>query len=182
MIINNFGFIILSPSHHYGRMKTTVGSIKSNHPGKDLLGVVPADANEQDVSELVGLCPIIRGGKSVTSLINAGMRQSKSAWNILLLEGCYVRELVDRKLFRFVNKESDILYPVMADYNQQGKPIRLYLTFDECSLNGITIHKNTFSRVGNFSDNPLEISKLIWSQTAMDHGCVLKGILGVKIC
>jgi hypothetical protein len=182
MNIISYGFIILSPSHHYGRVRSTIGSIKSNHPGKDMLCVVPAETEDIDTTELSGICPVIKGGKSITSLINAGMRQAKPDWNILLMEGCYVREFVDRKIFRFMQSENDILYPVMADYNQQGKPVKLYLSFDECSLNGITLHKTTFARVGNFSENPLEISKLFWSQTALDRGCALKGILGIKIC
>jgi hypothetical protein len=182
MNITSFGFIILSPSHHFGRVRSTVGSIRSNHPGKNMQCVVPADTDEVDVKELSELCPVTKGGKSITSLINSGVKNAKSDWNILLMEGCYVRELVERKLFRFVESENDIIYPVMADYNQQGKPVKLYLTFDECSLNGITLHKNTFAKVGNFSENPLEISKLFWSQVAVDRGCMLKGVLGIKIC
>jgi len=49
-------------------------------------------------------------------------------------------------------------------------------------LNGLMIHKDTFKKIGSFSNNPLCYSKMIWADQAIEQKCKFKAILGIRIC
>jgi hypothetical protein len=44
------------------------------------------------------------------------------------------------------------------------------------------MHQKTFKKVGNLSDNPLDVSRSIWEAEAREKGVRFKAILGSKIC
>jgi hypothetical protein len=137
------------------------------------------DATATEVSEMNRHCETVVGQDTITSLINVGVKESKSPWNVIVFAGSWVRGNVYRKFDAFVKSRKDILFPVVdGHYN-----------FVDGSMNGIIIHKETFSEVGDFSThnmqkeghNDLELIKLWWSLGALEKGCVFKAIIGMKV-
>lgn len=177
----NFGFIVVVPNHNSGLLRSTINSIQNNYPNAPCICVVEKNAPQQAVKQMETICRVFKGGDTITSLINTGMANGPSDWNIVVMGGSYVAENSAHRLFNFVSDTKDVIYAVMPDYDRSGKPTKLHDSFFEASLNGLTIHKDTFKKVGKFTDNPLEVSKTFWNMCALDNGCVFKGILGVKI-
>jgi hypothetical protein len=178
----NFGFVILSPEHNIGRVQQTVRSIKNRYSEDISIScVVDEDTNSPELKELKEICPTTRGKKTMTSLLNAGIRRGHKEWNILVIEGTTVRPKIDQKYFCWVEDELDILFPIVVDYNRDRIPVKIYNEFHEATLNGILIHQKTFKTVGDFTENPLSISKQFWAYEALDKGCRFKAILGAKM-
>jgi hypothetical protein len=178
----SFGFVILSPEHNIGRVKGTVRSIKNRYnENVPISCVVDGDTKASELKELKEVCPTTRGKKTITSLLNAGIKRGHKEWNILVIEGAMVRPKLDQKYFYWVENEKDILFPIVVDYNRDGLPVKIYSDFHEASLNGICIHQKTFKEVGDFTENPLQISKEYWSYEASSQGCRFKAILGTKM-
>jgi len=177
----NYGFVILSPDANYGRIATTIRSIRAGHGDIPIVCAVTKDTDAKQIEQIKKICPVYKGKSHFTSLINIGMKNGHKEWNIIVIEGAIVPYKVIHKYSRFVEAETDILFPIMPDYDLNGKPIKLNSTFYDCSLNGLFIHFNTFKKIGNLTDNPLEISRVFWAYDAMSKGCQFKAILGIKI-
>lgn len=177
-----FGFVVLSPDHNVGRLRTTINSIKSRHIQRSVICITGSDATEEDIIEMNELCPTFKAGNTITSLINMGMKKGCAEWNVFITEGTYVPLMIEHKLFRYATSKKDILYPILANYDHSMRPVKIFSEFHECTLNGLTIHAEAFNEVGDFSNNPLDISKLFWAINAIEKGCRFKGVLGVKLC
>ncbi len=178
----SFGFVILSPEHNIGRVQGTVRSIRNRYKESVPIScVVGEDTKPSELKELKAVCPTTRGKKTITSLLNAGIKRGHNAWNILVIEGAIVRPKLDQKYFYWVEGEKDILFPIVVDYNRDGMPVKIYRDFNEASLNGICIHQKTFKEVGDFTENPLQRSKEYWSYEASSQGCRFIAILGAKM-
>jgi len=178
----SFGFIIISPEHNIGRLKSTINSIRTRFRDKDIICVTSEDSSQEDIDEIKKLCNVFKGGGTYTSLINTGMQNGNPEWNIIVIEGSVVPYNIDEKFFQFMENEKDIFFPIVIDYNHQGRPVNLYADFTQCTLNGLTINRKTFIDIGNMSDDSLDESKIIWAIDAIDKGCKFKAILGAKIC
>ena len=180
----SIGFIILSSELNSGRLKSTRNSIW-NHYGEKIpmTCVVPKNAPAGEVKVAKELCSVHKGGETITSLINAGFKHGHKEWNIIVIEGTWVRGNIDKKYSYFLQDEQDIFFPVVTDYDIQGKPSKIYNQFWECSLNGVMIHNKTFKQVGDFIDGEsLELSRLGWTEQAISLGCRFKAVLGAKLC
>jgi hypothetical protein len=177
----NFGFVILSTDHNIGHLQATISSIKSQYPGISYISAVPKDTHDDDVEKMSQICPVVKGGHTVTSLINSAIKEGNAEWNVCIMQGSFVPRGLVRKLFLPIKTENDIVFPLFVRYDKQGKPCEIRSEFYNCTLNGLTIHRNTFQKVGNLTDNPLEISKLMWSLEANDLGCKFKAVLGPKM-
>ena len=138
--------------------------------------------SKNGLEEMNSVCRTHRGGLTVTSLINKGMRHAREGWNMMVVEGSWVPRNLDKRFGMWARSEKDVLFPVGMTHDRDGNPTNIISNFAECSLNGILLTKRFFGEVGNFSDNPLEISKKFWGLEAEDKGGVFKGILGIKIC
>jgi len=179
---SDFGFVILSPDHNFGLIRSTIGGLKNHYADKSITVAVSDTATKADIDEIKTICPNVhKGKKTVTSLINVGVKKGFKGWNMLLMEGSLIRKDIHRRIMYFMQGEKDILFPIVTDYDYQGKPIRIHGDIVDSTLNGFTIHQKTFKEVGDFSDNPMEISRLFWALAAVDKGCKFKGILGAKI-
>lgn len=179
----NLGFIILSPEHTLARLKLTNSSITHNYPGAEKVCVVPKSTHVDDVKEAKNWCPTHKSKESIISLINTGFKHSEREWMMLVVSGCWVQLNVNKKYSYFCKSENDIFFPVVCDYNFQGKPSKIYNNFWDCSLNGIMIHRSAYKKIGNFNEkHEMENSRLLWSAAAVHHGCTLRAVLGIKIC
>jgi hypothetical protein len=182
MEIKDFGFIVLSPYHNIGGLKGTVRSIFNNYSSStNVICVTEKAIKSPQFKEMNDLCKTYRGSNTITSLINKGLEKSNSDWNILVMEGSWVKKDLPSKYLRWIKSQKDVLYSIVINYDKQGMPKQIFKDFENCSLNGICINKNFFKEVGNFSDNPLDISRLFWAFEAADKGATFKGILGIKI-
>lgn len=180
---DKINFIILSPEANFVRLKNTLNSIKYHLGTIEATCVVPKNIDKSKINDLQNICNnVFKGKNTFTSLINSGFKHSKKEWNIILFEGVYVKKSLLKKYRQFITSDKDILFPIDWSKDVQGKPKELFCDFWNCNLNGVLINKKIFNEIGNFSDNlPLEISKLIWSATAVNFGCKLKGIIGLKM-
>lgn len=171
----------MSPEPNFGRLKSTCNSILHNY-GVPMISVVSGSTSIADIKEYKTQCPVFKGLDTITSLINTGFKNAVQPWNMLIMEGTWIKSNIDRKYAGFIESTKDILYSVICDHDIQGKPSNIYSEFWNCSLNGLLIHKDTFTEVGNLNDSPLEESRLIWAYNAVQSGCKFKSILGTKIC
>lgn len=177
-----YGFIILSPNHNVGLVQSTLYSVKRecrNNP--PCVCVTSDDTKATVVEDLSKICRAIKGGKTITSLINTGLANTETDWNIIIFEGSQVTARAVDKLCMFAKNPETILFPIVMDYDRAGKPRNILYEFDKGTLNGLTIHKETFNKVGKFSDNPISISKMFWQMDALEKGCQFRSILGAKI-
>lgn len=174
--------IIVAPQANIGLIKTTVNSIKNNLPGWSFLISVTNDIKKDTIEELSEICNVVQGKTTITSLINAGVKASENDWNFIVFEGTSLQKSIENKFFKFVRDKKDIGFPIIVEYDYMGKPKNLNSNFVDGSMNGILIHKETFKKIGNMTDNPLPYSKLMWSLDAIAYGCTFKGILGAKVC
>lgn len=176
-----FGFVIIVSDGNIGLLRSTINSIRSQYPDAPYVCVTEKNTSAEDLDAMRYLCPTYIGSGTITSLLNAGYSFGPAEWNIAVMAGSYVSAGVVRKLFVPVKTNKDIVFAIVPDYDRQGKPLNLNSGFVDASLNGLMVHRDTFKKVGSFSDNPLEVSKTFWAMSALDHGCVFKGVLGVKI-
>jgi hypothetical protein len=177
----DFGFVILSPEHNVGQVKSTLTSLRPRFPKSPIVCVTPNEAHPGDVKEISDVCPCFRGGDTITSLINTGLKKGHQGWNVIMFAGSFVDNGTLRKMFSFVKSDKDVLFPIVVDYDKLGRTVRLHADFVEGTLNGLIVHSKTFAEVGDFTDTPIEVSKTFWGLDAAKFGCIFKGILGAKI-
>lgn len=177
----SFGFIVISPEFNLGRLKSTTNSIKRNYPGASAICVLPKHAKAADLKEYKELCPTYKGNDTITSLINTGIDKGHKEWNLVIIEGSWMRQNIVPQFSKFVESTRDILFPISAEYDKAGKLARLNDNFVDGTINGILIHRDTFKEVGNFDNIQLEHSKILWAAKAIECGCRFKGVIGVKI-
>jgi hypothetical protein len=179
----DINFVILSPDPNIGRLRGTVRSIKNNYKADaDIVCSVRRDIKKPQLDEMNEVCDAFRGGETITSLINNGIKNSKSGWTMLIMEGALLPRSVQYRYSSWMEKNTDILFPIVMSYDREGIPTKIYNTFAECTLNGIMMDRDFFLKVGKLSENPLTISREFWSFDAADKGATFKAILGIKIC
>ncbi len=168
------GFVVLATEANHGHVKTTVGSIKQNYPSSASLVVAPSHARASDLAEMARFTTAIRGGDTITSLINLGMKETTcEEWNFIVMAGGWVRPLLDRKYGYFIENDQDILFPII---NRQ-------MNFIDATINGILVHKKTFQAIGPLDEKcPIDVCKLFWAMNAADKGCRFKAVLGTRVC
>lgn len=169
----DFGFIILCSDLNPLSLKITVNSLKGSHPIYPRIAIVPNEAKNNLIQEMKKFCEVFKGKEHFTSLINTGMRNAATDWNIFVLSGTIVKTKIADKLSRFITDDSDVLFPIV-DRN---------FDFKHGTLNGLCIHKKTFKKVGPFAEGQhMEKLKEEWAIHAV--ACCnskFKAILGAKI-
>lgn len=175
----NFGFVILCPEKNINWLRNTALSIKKSYPLATIVGVVGNDATPEELEKMGTVCEMVQGHDTITSLMNVGIKNSKSPWNVLVFAGSWVKPSVYKHFDFFVKGERDILFPVVdGRYN-----------FVDGSMNGIIIHKKSLELAGDFPTGPMqkcgyneiELIKTFWATAAIEQGCVFKAIIGMKI-
>lgn len=182
----SFGFVVIAPEHNIGRIQGTVRSIKNRYRHNTHITCAVDETTTiselEEIKKIKEISNVVKGGGTITSLLNTGLENGHKEWNIIVIAGTCVRPTLDHKYSVWIESEKDILFPIVTDYNREGFPIKIYSDFYDGTLNGLCIHQKTFNQVGKFTENQLEISKKFWGLVASDKGCVFKAILGAKIC
>lgn len=169
----DFGFVILCSEHAVKLLQSTANSIKRRYPGVSYLCATDDTAKPRDIKEMKEICPTFKGKNTFSSLINVGLKNSKSDWNFIVFAGSTIPSKLDLRYFYFVDNEKDILFPIVENKTD----------FISGTLNGILIHKETFKEIGNIeNEGNLEFVKTIWASKAVTKGCRFKAIYGIKIC
>lgn len=178
----DINFVIISPDPNIGRLQGTIRSIRNNYRNDaNILCSVVKTIKKPQFEEMNVLCRTLKGGETITSLINNGIKNSTSGWTMLVVEGACVPRNIQYKYSGWMENSSDVLFPITMNYNKEGVPTKIYSTFSECTLNGIVVDRDFFIKVGKLSENPLQISREFWSLEAAEQGAVFKAILGIKI-
>ena len=177
----SFGFIVLSPEHNIGRIQGTIRSIRNHYGNVPVVCITGEDITPAELKEIKAVCPAHKGGATITSLLNLGMKKGHNEWNFFVMEGTWVRRGLQHKFAYWIEDERDVLFPIVVDYDRDGRPVKIYKDFEECSLNGLCMNQKFFKAIGNFSENPLDVSKRFWQFEANDRGGKFKAILGAKL-
>lgn len=180
---SSLGYVILSPEPNIARLKDTVRSIRNSFgDGPAVACCVVGDIKDPQLDEMCGVCPSFRGGNTVTSLINQGFeRIGGDGWRVFVMEGARVPSSLVSRYSRWIQSDRDVLFPIVVNHDRDGNPSTILSSFEDCTLNGMLIHSRLFREAGNFSDNPIGVSKAFWAAGAAEKGAVFKAILGVKI-
>lgn len=179
----SLGFVIISPEPNITRLKDTVRSIRLNFgEGAKIVCSICRGIKKDQLDEYKEACPSFRGGDTVMSLINHGIKKmSGQGWRVLIMEGARIPSGLESRYRRWIEDEKDILFPIVMNHDREGKPSLILAKFEDSTLNGTMIHTSLFGKVGEFSDNPIGISKKFWGLDAEEKGARFKAILGVKI-
>ena len=169
---NNLGIIILCPDRNSGGLKSTANSIKAEMPKVPYVTMVEYNTRDDDVEDLAKYSRICKGGKTITSLIDIGVKEIRTEWCFIVMSGSRIKKSIFGKYSRFATSEKDVLYPVVD---------RKHL-FDEASINGILLHAPMYEEIGGFGDEyDLQEAKLLWAGRALDKGCNFKALVGARM-
>lgn len=181
----NLQFIILCPERNWGGLMCTSKSIKECFPSSKSIAVVGDDATDAEFKEFNTEVKTIRGGKTISGLINAGLNHSKNTdtWNFILMAGNYIRYRIIKKYFRFVESNTDVVYPVVTMAAKADGMGRRCWEFPDASINGLLLHKKLFSAVGDFDEAIENFShiKMFWALDAIKEGAKFKAIVGTRL-
>ncbi len=165
-------FVVLCPDFNIGHLKSTLSSIRGSYPSAGITAVVEDRIRLNDLDDARKICQVVKGGQSITGMINAGLKNEGQEWNLVVIAGSWVRGWLLKKMSYFIDSELDILFPVVD---------RKY-TFPEATINGILIHRKSIDLLGPMADNnPIEICKLLWTLEAVEKGCHFKAVVGCQI-
>lgn len=168
---SNFSVIILCPELNSGGLRYTSNTIRGNFGNINHVGVIGSNANDTDIEHLSKFCRVVKGGRTVTSLINRGMKEMDSEWFMIVMSGANVRYKLFKK-YCYFSEHKAILYPVIN---------KKYI-FDEASINGIFMEKSSYKDIGSFSDDfeDIKVAKLLWANNAIEKKYKLKGIVNAR--
>ncbi len=170
----DFGFIILCPDMNPITLNNTAKSLQLSHPACSVIAVMPAVTKPEMAKRMKEVCSVYKGKDTITSLMNTGMRNLVNDWGIFVMAGTWVKAKIANKLSRFIENDSDILFPIVD---------KIY-DFKHGSLNGLCINKKVFKKVGPFSETgSIPVCKEEWSIYASALcGSKFKAVLGAQIC
>lgn len=173
------GILILSPDRNPAGVRNSIGSIKLHSYNRESICVVGNDATAKDVKDMKAFCPTYKGGRTITSLINTGMKKIKHEWAFVIFGGSRIQPFLERKWDSFCTSNEDVLYPLTEkSYDFVGG-----------SFNGVLMNSAFFKKVGDFPDvdmdlsgvNDFEYAKLLWMDKAISHDAKFKGIVGMRV-
>lgn len=172
-VLESVGFVILCPERNWGGLKVSALTARDAFPAADVVCCVPADTTDAEVEEFSTVARVLRGGCSITGLINRGVADVNGEWAFVFMAGNPVREAVLRKYERFVRSDRDIVYPVV---NRRWE-------FPTASINGLLLNRRTVERVGPFAEKEDDISlvKLFWALDAIENGCQFRALVGAHL-
>ena len=177
----DFSFLVLCPEYQIGTLRTTVNSIKAINKKANITGVIRNTIPQKDAEEIKTICNYLVGGESFISILNIGLKNAFEGWNSIVIGGTIVSHQYVNKMSLFIENENDILYPLAPEKDMHGKIKKVNDNFIDGTLNGALIHKTAISKLPEFEEGVLEVSKTFWSAEARDAGMKFKAILGARI-
>lgn len=169
----DYAFVIACIDTSCNLLRNTVDSIKVQDERAPIIAVFPDSTDQENLRNASHLCKVVTGGPTITSLVNAGIRECASGWAFVVFSGSIVRQKMHDKYAYYVDDEQDVLFPVAKNRTN----------FVDGTMNGMLVATKTFRLVGDMPEEEnLEMSKAFWANDAIGHGCRFKAIVGGKIC
>lgn len=173
MIEKDVTFLILCPDLNTAGLKDTVKSIKTHFPEVPYYCIVGSNAKLEDLQEINKICSVLKAENTITSLLNFGVKKSKTKWCFTVMSGCFVKNGIFRKYNLFLNHDKEILYSVVD--------LKSWL-FMNATINGMLLSRDALLEIGSFpNDCSIPESKAWWQCSAVEKGYKLKGIVGTKL-
>jgi hypothetical protein len=165
-------FVMLCLDGNPTRFKNTAASIRHNYRHPYVATVTPS-MPKSDLDDVKKEFTVAVSKKdTVTSLINAGIEACTRDWALLVVAGTWVRPLLVRKYGFFVDRDDDVLFPV----------VDRQFSFVDGTINGILIRKDVFKKIGPMPElGPIEVCKLFWAMDACESGSRFKAVVGAQI-
>lgn len=165
----NCGFIIIAPDNNPKLVEITASSIRNKYSKSPFICIVTSEISPEDAREISQMCPTYQAQNSYSSLINEGIKNSPSDWNLVVISGTSIRSRFFRKYSCFIKSEKDILFPVVdRKWN-----------FVDATVNGIFMHKNVHGEVGDIPQlNTIQECKAVWAVDALNKGYKFKAVVG----
>jgi len=169
----DFGFMVMCPDMSLIALQNTLKSIKRSHPNCPVIAVVPTCIKPEILKEMKKVCSVYKGKDTITSLMNTALRNLPTDWGIFVMAGTWVNIRIADKFSRFIQDDSDILFPIEDN---------IYV-FKNCTLNGLCLNKKVFKKVGPFAEKgAIDKCKEEWSLYAYGMcGSKFKAILGAAL-
>jgi hypothetical protein len=170
-ITDSLGIVILNPESDPSSVKITVRTAKDFFPQANLKCVV--GSKNAELPEIKKHCPIVIGGKTITSLLDVGVRSIQQKWCLFVTSGTFLRLNTLKKHEYFCTSETDILFPV----------VDRKWTFDEATLNGLLLPTQVVKDIDPMGDSiaDIKIAKLLWANKAIEMGYQFKAIVGARL-
>ena len=170
-IIESLGIIILNPESDPSSARITARTAKDYFPQANLKCVV--GRNHAELSEIKRFCPVVIGGDTITSLIDAGLASIQQKWCLFVTSGTFLKIHSLRKHNYFCTSESDILFPV----------VDRKWTFDEATINGLMLPTKILNDIGPMGDGikDIKIAKLLWAMKAIEKKYNFKALVGGRL-
>ena len=163
-----YGFVILCPNVNVRHLENTVESIKTYYAESKTLVVLAGKCDLKSTTKVRNLSQLVVAEENLIGMLNKGLELSICGeWNVVIRNLRWINSNLEKKFFTFMESDKDIFFPIT----------RKNWNFSKFDLNGLLLHKKTFSDVGEFPPaDSLEESKLLWAGKAMEKGYKLKGI------
>lgn len=166
-------FTVLCPEFKFGGVRTTVSSIRSNFNNPEVICSIPDTGTNEESRMVANICPIVKGGATISSMINAGLRKGTRDWNLVLVAGNVIKYNPLLKYVFFTKSEKDVLYRVVD---------KVRWRWEDASIHGLLMHRKAIGEVGDFPDEEsIKSCKTLWGARAAKNGYTFKGLVGVKI-
>jgi len=168
----NYGFIIIAPDNNPKLVELTASSVRNKYPNSPFICIVTSEISPENAQEISRICPTFQADNSYSSLINEGMKNPPSDWNLIVISGTSIRNRFFRKYSCFVQSDKDILFPVVdRKWN-----------FVDATVNGIFLHRNTFKELGAMPQHPtIQECKANWAYEAINKGYKFKAVIGTSL-
>jgi len=172
-IEKDIGFVILLTELRTAGIYATAKTIESNFGKTKHICVVPEYSKEEALKPIKNISNIVKGGETISSLINTGIKESKKDWNLIVMAGNIIRYKPVSRYKQWVQSKKDILYRATNTMNWK---------WEDSSLHGLLMHKEALQEVGDFpEEKSLQFCKLLWGDSAIKKGYKLKGLVGIKL-
>lgn len=175
----DMGFIILSNNPNFGNFKYTYNSIINNYGNDSFITCVYSKNTKENIKLYKEFCKTNKSSNNVAEMLNVGINSSEKEWNLILFEGIWLKQNIDKKYILFLENEKDIIYPLIYEKNINNVCYKAYNNFWEINFNGLFINKNALKEVGLFENK--ENWQKDWASKATNLKYKFKSILGVKI-
>lgn len=167
------GFVIITPENNPRHVEITVSSISAKYKNKPFVTIVTDAIIDQTMSEISRIGKVFLAKNTYSSLLSIGMKNAPAEWNMIVISGTQLRNQAHRKYSCFIDSPKDILFPI----------VDRKMNFVDGTVNGIFVHKNVYSELGDMPDTPnLNECKAAWGSLAVANGYKFKGIVGAALC
>ncbi len=169
-IKKGLGFVVLCLDDLPSEVRLTLAGIKNLFEDAPIRLVMPTRlaCDERDRYKSFGV-PIDMGDKTITGMINTGVYNSKSDWNLVVMAGAKVTQNLVKKYLYFCRRDKDFVYPV----------VERRWAFSEASINGLMFNRDCCPAAPE-GEPDIMVAKTLWGADIVQKGGQMKAIIGAN--